>query len=121
MLWEEFKSLCHACLSFIPTKPHHLHTMKIEVNQQLLHQFLHETLSSIHNSHLPYITTSIDGNGVLNLLNGLDTYKAPGSDKIPTNFPKMCNTEIARICTFIYQVSVQQFAVPSDWKQANIV
>ena len=75
-------------------------------------------------SDLPFpaiFTISVDANGVLNLLNELDISKAPGPDKIPAHFLKLCSTEIAPILILIFQASIHQSRVPPDWKQANIV
>ena len=67
--------------------------------------------------HLPDITPiQIDPNGVVELLKNLITHKAAGPDKIPAHLLKEANKEIAPILTFIFQASLQQSSVPSDWK-----
>jgi len=71
-----------------------------------------ESLPVTHDSPFPDIpTVSVDASGVLKLLNELDVSKV---DKIP-------GIELAPLLTFIFQASIQQSRVPSDWKQANIV
>ena len=81
-----------------------------------------ETPPTISDLPFPAISTiSVDANGVLNLLHELDISKAPGPDKIPAHFLKLCSTEIAPILTLIFQASIHQSRVPPDWKQANIV
>ena len=72
--------------------------------------------------HFPDITPiQIDPNGVVELLKNLITHKAAGPDKIPAYLLKEANMEIAPILTFIFQASLQQSSVPSDWKTASIV
>jgi len=81
-----------------------------------------ESLTVTHDSPFPDIpTVSVDANGVLKLLNELDVSKTNGLDKIPAHLLKLCNIELAPMLTFIFQVSIQQSRVPSDWKKANIV
>ena len=81
-----------------------------------------ETPPTISDLPFPAISTiSVDANGVLNLLNELDISKAPGPDKIPAHFLKLCSIEIAAILILIFQASIHQSRVPPDWKQANIV
>ena len=70
--------------------------------------------------HLPDITPiQIDPN--IWCCRILITHKAAGPDKIPTHLLKEANIEIAPILTFIFQASLQQSSVQSDWKIANIV
>ena len=72
--------------------------------------------------HFPDITPiQIDPNGVVELLKNLITHKAAGPDKIPAYLLKEANMEIVPILTFIFQASLQQNSVPSDWKIASIV
>jgi len=56
----------------------------------------------------------VDANGVLKLLNELDVSKATGPDKIPAHLLKLCSMELAPL--LIFQASIQQSRVPSDWK-----
>ena len=62
----------------------------------------------------------IDPNGVVELLKNLITHKAAGLIKFQLTYSKK-QTEIAPILMFIFQASLQQSSVPSDWKIANIV
>ena len=66
--------------------------------------------------HFPDITPiQIDPNGVVELLKNLITHK------IPAYLLKEANVEIAPILTFIFQATLQQSSVPSDWKTTSIV
>ena len=101
--------------------------MTIKLKAQLLNSYFTlvftphslESLTVTHDSPFPDIpTVSVDANGVLKLLNELDVSKTNGLDKIPAHLLKLCNIELAPMLTFIFQVSIQQSRVPSDW---NIV
>ena len=63
----------------------------------------------------------IDINGVVELLKTLKLYKASGPDEIPAYLLKETSKEIAPALTFIFQASLQQSSIPSDWKKANVV
>ena len=63
----------------------------------------------------------IDINGVVELLKTLKPYKASGPDEIPAYLLKETSKEIAPALTFIFQASLQQSSIPSDWKKANVV
>ena len=65
------------------------------------------------------ITISIEG--VANLLSNLKSHKASGPDNIPVFFLKETANEIAPILTQIFQSSLDQGVLPSDWKTANII
>ena len=47
--------------------------------------------------------------------------KATGPDGIPGNLLKICANEIADVLTLLFQSSLDQGCLPSDWKQAHIV
>ena len=63
----------------------------------------------------------ININGVVELLKNLKLYKASGPDEIPAYLLKETSKEIAPALTFIFQASLQQSSIPSDWKKANVV
>ena len=65
------------------------------------------------------ITISIKG--VANLLSNLKLHKASGPDNIPVFFLKETANEIAPILAQIFQSSLDQGVLPSDWKTANII
>jgi len=59
--------------------------------------------------------------GVVNLLNTLLPNKASGPDKIPSKFLKGYGTLQSPALTLIFQASLNQGKLPSDWKYATIV
>ena len=59
--------------------------------------------------------------GVLKLLLNIKPNKATGPDGIPGNLLKICAEEIADVYTLLFQASLDQGSLPSDWKKANIV
>ena len=69
--------------------------------------------------HMPHI--KVKKAGVLKLLENLKPNKATGPDGIPGNLLRMCASELASVFTLLFQASLDQGAVPSDWKLANIV
>ena len=63
----------------------------------------------------------ISTEGVVSLLEGLDSFKACGPDNIPTRFIKETAIDLAPSLTLVYQASVKQGRVPNDWKKAKVV
>ena len=59
--------------------------------------------------------------GVVNLLNTLQPNKASGPDKIPSRFLKEYGALLSPVLTLIFQASLNQGKLPSDWKYATIV
>ena len=59
--------------------------------------------------------------GVAKLLRSLQTHKATGPDGIPTHLLKITAEEAAGALQLIFQASLTQGSVPSDWKKAHIV
>ena len=59
--------------------------------------------------------------GVLKLLLNLKPNKATGPDGIPGNLLRMVADEIADVYTLLFQASLDQGCLPSDWKRANVV
>ena len=63
---------------------------------------------------------AVSNDGVLKQLNNLDIHKASGPDEIPARLLKEYASLIAPILTEIYQNSIDQGAIPKDWKKANV-
>ena len=59
--------------------------------------------------------------GVQNLLTSLNPKKANGPDQLPVRILKETAVEIAPILHVIFIASLQQEAVPKDWRSANVV
>ena len=59
--------------------------------------------------------------GILKLLQNINPHKAVGPDQIPGKFLKLCSHEMAFIYQILFQASLDQGIVPSDWKEANIM
>ena len=51
----------------------------------------------------------------------LENNKSAGHDEFPSKFLKLCAPELADVYTTLFQASLDQGAVPADWKTANIV
>ena len=77
--------------------------------------------------NVPTMTTSphpkmtpirVGSQGVLKLLQQLNTRKASGGDDIPAILLKNCASELCSMLTFIYQHTIEKKCVPRDWKQA---
>ena len=62
----------------------------------------------------------IDISGVEKLLKKLETKKASGPDNISNIVLKECSSEIAPLITHIFQLSLDEGALPEDWRNANI-
>ena len=52
-----------------------------------------------------------------NCLTFLDTHKSAGPDNIPTRLLKELSTELAPILTVMFQASLHQCCVPTEWKK----
>jgi len=63
----------------------------------------------------------VDVNGVTELLKSLEVHKATGPDEIPAHLLKETSELLAPSLTLIYQVSLYQCSLPTDWKKAYIV
>ena len=80
-----------------------------------------DTLPSLPNSPYPAISDiSVTFNGVVNLLKNIKEHKAHGPDKIPNRLLKECATEIAPSLVLLFQASIKQSKVPSEWKHALV-
>ena len=59
--------------------------------------------------------------GVLKLLLNINEHKATGPDEIPGRLLKICANELADSFTLLFQTSLNQGSIPSDWRKARIV
>ena len=66
-------------------------------------------------------TIIVSRDGVLKLLQGIKENKATGPDGIPGKLLKECAKELADVYTVLFQASLDQGEVPTDWKAACIV
>ena len=64
---------------------------------------------------------SVSVNGVIKLLKNLKSFAASGPDGIPTMLLKQTAEEIAPAVTLLFQASINQGKVPTQWKKAHIV
>ena len=76
-------------------------------------------LPDVHHPVMEDIT--VCQNGVIKLLRNLKAFTASGPDDIPTKLLKETAVEISPAVTLLFQASIQQSRVPSQWKKANIV
>ena len=82
-------------------------------------------------SHVPNLSNSsplpdmpslrINTEGVTHLLLDIDPYKSTGQDNIPAKFLKEIAVQIAPTFSLIFQASIDQGILPSDWKEAIVV
>ena len=63
---------------------------------------------------------TINTEGAHNILQHLKPNKATGPDDIPAKFLKEVSIEISPLISFIFQASLDQGQIPSDWKQARL-
>ena len=59
-------------------------------------------------------------NGVLKLMSDLKPHKATGPDNIPPRLLKELATELAPVFTILFNASLKQGVVPSDWRSAHV-
>jgi hypothetical protein len=98
-------------------------TKAILLNQQFVSVFSNDdgkcpNMTSPRSPTMPEITVTV--NGVKQLLTNIDPYKASGADMVPARFLKEFATEIAPALTLIFNASLRQGIVPSEWKEAII-
>ena len=63
----------------------------------------------------------VEANGVVELLKSLEIHKVAGPDEIPAHILKETSELLAPSITLIYQASLHQCSLPTDWKKAYIV
>ena len=94
------------------------------LNSQFSSVFTSEDLSNMPDmgvSSTPEIPPIIiHHNGVMKLLTSLNPHKAMGPDSIPGRLLKETAKEITPALTFIFQASINQSKIPSDWKTAIV-
>jgi hypothetical protein len=64
---------------------------------------------------------TVSQNGIIKLLRNLKPFTASGPDGIPTRLFMETAEEIAPAITLVFQASINQGRVPSQWKKAHIV
>ena len=74
------------------------------------------TMTMSPHSKMPPIR--VGSQGVLKMLQQLNTRKASGGDDIPAILLKNCASELCSMLTFIYRQTFEKKCVPRDWKQA---
>ena len=62
----------------------------------------------------------IDEEEILKILSTLNEWKAMGPDGIHPAVLKNCSLEIAKPLRKIFQDTIEQGKIPTDWKQANV-
>jgi len=78
----------------------------------------------IRKSHTQYYmctyTEQKKKNGVLKLMKDLKPHKATGPEKIPPRLLKELAVELAPVFTILFNASLKQGVVPSDWRSAHV-
>jgi len=89
---------------------------------QYFHSVFSETtcLPSIDFELTPSNPITITKDGVLKLLNGLKTGKAPGPDGLTKNHLCLNAEQSAVILAEIFNMSLSTGTIPSEWKEANV-
>ena len=67
---------------------------------------------------IPAISVTL--NGVIKLLQNIKPYKASEPDKIPTRLLKECAKKIAPSLVLLFQASLKQSIVPTEWKHTFV-
>lgn len=63
---------------------------------------------------------NINQNGVQKLLKGVKPHKAAGPDEISARILKETAHQIAPALTLVFQASLEQSTIPTDWKTAHV-
>ena len=63
---------------------------------------------------------TVDQNGVIKLLKNIKPFSASGPDGIPARLLKETAEELAPAVTLLFQASINQGKIPSQWKKAQI-
>ena len=94
------------------------------LNKQFESVFTIDTSSELPDINRPEFPEApeitIHTEGVINLLNKLQTSKASGPDNIPNKILKETSSEIGPALTVIFQQSIDTGTLPDDWTTANI-
>ena len=75
------------------------------------------TMLLTQSQNMPEITVTI--NGITKLLEKLNPYKASGPDMVSARFLKEVATEISPALTLLFNASIIQSIIPTDWKEAQ--
>jgi len=67
------------------------------------------------------VPIQVDANDVAEVLNSLEVHKAAGRDEIPVRFLKETRDLLALSVALIYQASLHQCSLPTNWKKHNIL
>ena len=96
---------------------------------EALNNYFASVFTEENNHYMPWLGKSpnptmdciqIDTNGIQKQLDKLNTNKAPGPDGITAKILNLTSKEISPILKLIFQHSLDNGQVPSDWKEANI-
>ena len=78
-------------------------------------------LPNLDSSPYPSIDPlNVTVNGIASLLCGLDVHKACGPDRIYPRLLKETAHSVPPMLTLLYQASLKQHKVPSEWKKALV-
>jgi len=94
------------------------------LNKQFKSVFTNETDFTPNQQHAQYPSMTpinITSPGVLKLLQGLNPTKASGPDNLSPRVLKKLSLQIAEPLTILFQRSLSDGVVPSDWCRANVV
>ena len=99
---------------------------KVEIlNDQFVSAYTREDKSNIPkkgtSDHPTMDSIRVHRNGVLKLLRDLKIHKATGPDEVPAFILKSAASQLSPILTRLYQYSLDNGEVPTDWKNAHIV
>ena len=95
----------------------------------LLHKYFASVFNEDTSDSLPELPNSpysdisrisVTLNGVINLLQNLKEFKAYGLDKIPNRLLKEYAVEVTSSLTLLFQASINQSVVPTEWKHALV-
>ena len=99
-------------------------TDKVEIlNKQFTSVFSPPIGKQIHmksppKPHIPEI--KVTTNGVQKLMENLKPFKATGPDGVPPMILKELAPQLAPVFTILFQASINQSTIPSDWKLAHV-
>ena len=128
-LWTFIKSQrkdhCGVAILKYNSKIHDDATMKIDI-LNLTSVFTQDSVAPSPPIQGPPFTDisptciAINYDGVAQLLTTLDVHKATGPDHSPSRLLKEISSEIAPSLTLIFQASLHQYSILSNWKEAFI-
>ena len=106
---------------------HNLHTDPCKKAEILNSQFS-SVFSPIHKTNIftgetnynEMDTITVNENGVYKLLHNINPHKATGPDTIPGRLLKELAAHLAPVYTILFQASLNQGTLPSDWKTAHV-